>query len=281
MPDHNWPRLWPTKDDARVRRLLIAHANSGTLEEPAETATRSSRKAAQMLAIRCSFHAADNEAANARFQCGARLEPSTRCRIAERIIATFRCRNRSIRLLRHIRLWTHGHRTNGVLMSPAFTSSIALAMAITPTLAAAQSMPDESLTERNKAVVRAYLDEIAQRGSMVAREQYFKSTTTFNGDPDLARQLARIVEIRRAFPDLEMTIEQQIAEGPWVATRVTYRGTHAREFAGIPATGRRIEYAGTAMDRLENGKVVEMWHTVNMHLLMRQIAGDGSAPQKP
>ena len=168
---------------------------------------------------------------------------------------------------------------NGVLMSPVFTSSIALVMAITPTLAAAQSMSDESLTERNKAVVRAYLGEIAQRGSLVAREQYFTSTATFNGDPDLARQIARITEIRRAFPDLEMTIEQQIAEGPWVATRVTYRGTHAGEFAGIAATGRRIEYAGTAMDRLEDGKVVEMWHTVNMHLLMRQIAGDESPPR--
>jgi len=170
---------------------------------------------------------------------------------------------------------------NGVLMSLVFTSSIALAMTVTPTLAAAQSISDESLTERNKAVVRAYLGEITQLGNMVARERYFTSTTTFNGAPDLARQIARITEIRRAFPDLEMTIEQQIAEGAWVATRVTYRGTHAGEFAGIPATGRRIEYAGTAIDRLENGKVVEMWHTVNMHLLIRQIAGDGSPPQKP
>jgi steroid delta-isomerase-like uncharacterized protein len=147
--------------------------------------------------------------------------------------------------------------------------------------AAAQSMSDESLTERNKAVVRAYLGEIAQHGNIVSRERYFARTVTFNGDPDLARQFARVAEIRRAFPDLEMTIERQIAEGPWVATRVTYRGTHLGDFAGIPATGRRIEYAGTAMDRLENGKVMEMWHTVNMHLLMRQIAGDGSAPQKP
>jgi len=170
---------------------------------------------------------------------------------------------------------------NGVLMSLVFTSSIALAMTVTPTLAAAQSISDESLTERNKAVVRAYLGEITQLGNMVARERYFTSTTTFNGDRGLTRQFARVEEMRRAFPDLEMTIEQQIAEGPWVATRVIYRGTHAGEFGGIHATGRRIEFAGTAMDRLENGKVVEMRHTVNMHLLMRQITGDGSPHQKP
>lgn len=170
----------------------------------------------------------------------------------------------------------------GRLVSPVFTSSIALAMAITPTLgAAAQSILDERLTDRNKAVVRAYLGEIAQSGNIIARERYFTSTTTFNGDPNLARQFARIAETRRAFPDLVMTIEQQIAEESWVATRVTYRGTHMGDFAGIPATGRRIEYSGTAMDRLENGKVVEMWHTVNMHLLMRQIAEGGRPPQKP
>jgi len=131
-------------------------------------------------------------------------------------------------------------------------------------------------------VVRTYLDEIAQRANIIARERYFTSMTTFNGDPDLARQFARIAETRLAFPDLEMTIELQIAEGPWVATRVTFRGTHMGEFAGVPATGRRIEYSGTAMDRLENGKVVEMWHTVNnIHLLMRQIAEGGRPPQKP
>ena len=161
-----------------------------------------------------------------------------------------------------------------MLTSAVFISSLVMAMVITPAPAAAQSMLNQSPAERNKAVVRAYLGEIATRGNIAARELYFTPATTFNGAPDLARQFARVVAIRRAFPDLEMTIEQQIAEGPWVATRVTWRGTHAGEFAGIAATSRRVEYAGTAMDRLENGKVVEMWHTVNMHLLMRQIADD-------
>jgi hypothetical protein len=101
MPGHNRPRLWPTKDDAGVRRLVIGHANSGTLEEPAEAATCSRGKAAQMLAVRWNFHSANKEATNTRFQCGARLKPSTKgC------IERFRCRNRSIHLLRHIRLWT-------------------------------------------------------------------------------------------------------------------------------------------------------------------------------
>ena len=161
-----------------------------------------------------------------------------------------------------------------MLTSAVFTSSLVLAMVITPAPAAAQSMLNQSPAERNKAVVRAYLGEIAARGNIAARELYFTPATTFNGAPDLAGQFARVAAIRRAFPDLEMTIEQQIAEGPWVATRVSWRGTHAGEFAGIAATSRRVEYAGTAMDRLENGKVVEMWHTVNMHLLMRQIADD-------
>jgi predicted ester cyclase len=163
-------------------------------------------------------------------------------------------------------------------MSPVLACAVALAMAIAPTLTVAQSMSDESLMERNKATVRAYLGEISRRGTLIAPERYFTSSVTFNGDPDLARQIARVTEMRLAFPDLELTIELQIAEGPWVATRVTYRGTHTGEFGGIPPTGRRIEYAGTAVDRLENGKVAEMWHTVNIHLLMRQIASAGTPP---
>jgi steroid delta-isomerase-like uncharacterized protein len=166
-------------------------------------------------------------------------------------------------------------------MSPVFTRAVALAMVIAPALGLTPAMSDESLTERNKAVVRAYLGEIAQRETIAAPEQYFTATVTFNGDPGLTRQMARVAEMRQAFSDLEITVEQQIAEGAWVATRVIFRGTHTGEFAGIPASGRRVEYAGTAMDRLENGKVAEMWHTVNMHLLMRQIAGDGSPPGKP
>jgi hypothetical protein len=64
----------------------------------------------------------------------------------------------------------HRRLTMRVPVSPVFACSIALAMTIAPTLGATQSISDEGLTGRNKAVVNNYLDEIAQRGNIIARE---------------------------------------------------------------------------------------------------------------
>ena len=82
-----------------------------------------------------------------------------------------------------------------------------------------------------------------------------KTIADFRKDNGGAINKVCVRDMRRAFPDLELTIEQQIAEVPWVATRVTFRGTHAGEYMGIPATGRRIEYAGTvgSLGRWQSG----------------------------
>jgi predicted ester cyclase len=44
--------------------------------------------------------------------------------------------------------------------------------------------------------------------------------------------------LRAAFPDLEITIDDQIAESDQVCFRATTRGTHQGEIFGIPATGK-------------------------------------------
>jgi len=76
-----------------------------------------------------------------------------------------------------------------------------------------------------------------------------------------------------------MFIEQQIAEGSGAATRVIYRGAQIGEY-WHPCDGSAYPVCGNGYGSLGNGKVVEMWHTVDMHLLMGQIAGDGRPPQK-
>jgi steroid delta-isomerase-like uncharacterized protein len=80
-----------------------------------------------------------------------------------------------------------------------------------------------------------------------------------------------VAALRAAFPDIHFTVEHQIAEGDIVVTRWTARGTHKGKFQSVPATGRKIRLAGTDIDRIIGGKVVECWAHVDELGLMRQL----------
>jgi predicted ester cyclase len=63
-----------------------------------------------------------------------------------------------------------------------------------------------------------------------------------------------------AFPDFHATIEDLIAEGDKVATRMIFRGTHTGgEFMGIQPSGRAFAFSATAIFRIAGGKIVEHW----------------------
>ena len=62
-----------------------------------------------------------------------------------------------------------------------------------------------------------------------------------------------------AFPDLQFTIEDMIAEGDTVVVRYTTRGTHQGNLWGIPPTGKQVSGTGMFIDRPVNGKAVEQW----------------------
>ena len=130
----------------------------------------------------------------------------------------------------------------------------------------------DSLTARNKAVVRGYLEEIVNRGDWSKWDGYFGDRVVFNGREMTREDFRAIVAHFRSFlPDFALTIEEQIAEGDKVATRVTCRGTHRGEIEGIAPTGKRVEFWGFAIDRLVDGKVVEMWHEVDMNGLLQEL----------
>ena len=48
-----------------------------------------------------------------------------------------------------------------------------------------------------------------------------------------------------------------IAEGDKVLVLFIYQGTHTEEFEGIQATGKRIEFSGISLFRIEDGMIVE------------------------
>jgi steroid delta-isomerase-like uncharacterized protein len=78
--------------------------------------------------------------------------------------------------------------------------------------------------------------------------------------------------MKRAFPDLEAHIDDVVAAEDRVAIRVSFRGTHAGEFQGIPATGRTIHYVSHEFYRVDDGLIAEEWICSDMASLFRQLS---------
>jgi len=84
---------------------------------------------------------------------------------------------------------------------------------------------------------------------------------------------------RSAFPDLALTVEQTVAEGDYVATRWTSRGTHKGELFGIAPTGKEAVVTGISIDRWQDGKIVESWTNWDTLGLLQQLGAVPTAMQ--
>jgi steroid delta-isomerase-like uncharacterized protein len=132
--------------------------------------------------------------------------------------------------------------------------------------------------EENKALARRELEEIfAAKGNLDAAEEiyaphYISHQPPAEEDlsgPEAIKQFA--AGMRQAFPDLEITIEEQIAEGDKVLTRFRTRGTHQGELWGIPPTGKEVEITNMSMCRIEGGKMAEEWPAPDRLGMMQQL----------
>jgi predicted ester cyclase len=74
-----------------------------------------------------------------------------------------------------------------------------------------------------------------------------------------------------AFSDFHHEVAAQYVDGDTVITRIIGSGKHTGEFLGVPATGQQVSMEGIAIHRVENGKLVEHWSTVDALSLMMQI----------
>jgi steroid delta-isomerase-like uncharacterized protein len=95
-----------------------------------------------------------------------------------------------------------------------------------------------------------------------------------------AQAIAEVFEtLRRAFPDLHVSIEDLIEEGDKVVSRNTVTGTHQGEYMGLPPTGRSITYKEIFIMRFVNGRIAETWGVVDVFSQMRQlgVVGGGSS----
>jgi steroid delta-isomerase-like uncharacterized protein len=85
-------------------------------------------------------------------------------------------------------------------------------------------------------------------------------------------QLAEYIAFIRAFaPDFHNEVIHTINEGDMTFARLTYRGTHQGELFGVPASGRRFEYAGAAVFTVRDGLISDVWVLGDIHGLLQQL----------
>ncbi len=121
------------------------------------------------------------------------------------------------------------------------------------------------MSEENKAIAKRVY-EIISTGEFNRAEEMVDPDAPDNellpGDPpaklmDTFKET--FSEAREAFPDMQVTVEDLVAEGNRVAARVTMRGTHQGVFQGLAPTGKRVEVRAMDMFRISDGKIVEHW----------------------
>lgn len=121
----------------------------------------------------------------------------------------------------------------------------------------------------NKLVVRKYVEEVINTGNVGDIEKYVAAgyTEVFEGKRfpiGIAGAKEHILGVRQTYPDLTLRIDQQIAEGDYLATCITARGTHRGEWIGILPTGKVVTYTGVNIDKVVDGRIVEHGGAANL-----------------
>ena len=136
------------------------------------------------------------------------------------------------------------------------------------------------MSAHNKALIRQWIEEV-QKGNVGFTDEVlapdFVDHSLLPGQrSDREGYRQGLSQDRDAFSDLEIIVEDQIAEDDRVMTRYRWRGIHTGgRFMDVPATGRTIEATAIVVHRIAGGKVKEEWSATDTLGMLRQL---GVAP---
>jgi len=121
--------------------------------------------------------------------------------------------------------------------------------------------------ESNKVLARRIVEEMWNTQNLQVVDEVY--APEFGGGLAATKQF--VSANLAAFPDLEIAIQDQIAENDLVVTRYVMRATHQGEFASIPPTRKPFSITGIEMHRFADSKLVELWNIVDLLGMLQQL----------
>ena len=127
-----------------------------------------------------------------------------------------------------------------------------------------------------RQLVRSYFEEVLTQRRIDRLDELldpsFRSYAPSGASIDRHHYQAAVAATLAAFPDLAVTVEEQVVERDLVATRWSATGTHSGALFGIEPTRRRVRVSAMHMHRVKGGRLVEHWEVIDLHGLLAQLA---------
>ncbi|HZS86624.1 MAG TPA: ester cyclase [Chloroflexota bacterium] len=134
--------------------------------------------------------------------------------------------------------------------------------------------------QENEALVRRYIEEAFNKGNMAIVDEVFAANLQNHSAPpgrspgiEGVREFVR--RVRAEWPDIRITIDDQVAEGDKVVTRWTARCTHFRPvttpYGSMAPTNKPVTLTGIDIHRIDGGQMVEHWGNSDELGLMQQL----------
>ncbi len=135
------------------------------------------------------------------------------------------------------------------------------------------------MSDENKTLVRRWFEEVWNKGREEAIDEMFGEDGIAHGLAEDSGQPLRgasgfkpfFRKFRAAFPDIEVVVEDMVAEGDKVAARCTVRGKHQSDSLGFAATNQPMEITGMTIVRVRDDKIVEAWNNFDFMSMFQQL----------
>jgi len=139
--------------------------------------------------------------------------------------------------------------------------------------------------DENMQLMRRWFQEVWNEGRIQTVHDLLSPDVVAKGhrggDAEIRgpEEFAKFVsEIRGAFPDVKVKVEDILAADDKVVLRWSAIMTHTGDNLGLPATGRTVRTQGITIVRIVNGKIVEGWDNWDQLGMLEQI---GAYKQPP
>ena len=129
------------------------------------------------------------------------------------------------------------------------------------------------LIEKNKAIVRRWIEEVWQKANFSVIDEIIAKDffVNYRENPNREVYKKKVKSYYAGFPDFKCTIDDMVAEGDKVVIRWTGVGTHKGEFWGVAPTGKKVKMKGASIIRIEAGKMIEEWGYMDVLDVMKQL----------